>query len=107
MIYHDVGLSKADGERLRRIVRRMVESEDGEAKDLVGVCKNADPAFTKHHAERLAELSRRRKYVTKANLLRVLVLRALDDIEAGVDEEEILDLMARFGCAKGRPNGRK
>ena len=107
MIYHDVGLTKGEGERLRRIVKRMAESEDGEAKDLVNVVKNADPAHTKYHAERLAVLTRRRKYVTKPNLLRVLVLRALDDIEAGVDEEEVIDLMQRFGRAKGRPNGRR
>jgi hypothetical protein len=80
VIYHNVALSKPEGARLRRLLKVLREGDT---------------------------LPGRHKFITKPNLLRIFALRGLEDLEQGGSEDETVDLLVRFGRAKGRPDGRR
>lgn len=105
MIYHNVGLTKPEIARLRRVVKVMLDNDKAETSDLKIARENSD--IGPDNMARLEELRGRRKFITKANLLRIFALRGLEDMEQGGNEEETIDLMVRHGRAKGRPDGRK
>jgi hypothetical protein len=103
VIYHRIGLTKAEIARLRRTVKVMLENDRKEIANIESMPGKRDPLCV----NRLDELEGRRKFITKANLLRIFALRGLEDMEQGGNEEETIDLMVRLGRAKGRPDGRR
>lgn len=106
MIYHNVGLTKAEAARLRRVGAVLLGNDKLEISDLETAEENDD--IGPDNRDRLHLLRRRRKFLTKSNLLRIFVLRGLEDAEQSgpVEAEQTADLMVRLGRAKGRPNGR-
>jgi hypothetical protein len=102
MIMFRINLDDDPAKDVEAIVERMVKSDEEEIEALMA----KQPLPTARQIERLAELRRRQKFLTKNNLMIIFALRGIEDMSASdkEDYEETVDLMVEHGYAKGRPD---
>lgn len=104
MIMFRINLDDERAEDVESIVARMVKTDEEEIETLMKRVPN--PGLNAQQIERLAELRRRQKFLTKNNLMIIFALRGIEDMSVSdkEDYEETVDLMVEHGYAKGRPD---
>lgn len=104
MIMFRINLEEKDAKDVESIVEKMERTDDAEIEKLMK--RVPTPGLSVLQSDRLAELRRRRKFLTKNNLMMIFALRGIEDMSVSdaEDYEETMDLMVHHGLAKGRPD---
>lgn len=105
MNYQNLNLSDKDSARVVRLAEQLQEEDAKEVEALLTITKHGNK-LNKADTKRVATLLRRRKFITKSNLMKIFVLRGLAHMERGLSAEEIIEMMVKQGSARGRPDAR-